>query len=94
MSGSCRSATASTCWPQGSRRPVGIKVAGPDLDVIAEIGQQIEDVIGDVPGTASVYAERVTGGRFIDIDVNRQEAARFGLNIADVHDLSAPRSVA
>jgi Cu(I)/Ag(I) efflux system membrane protein CusA/SilA len=70
----------------GIKTPVGIKVSGPDLDVIAEIGQQIEDVIGDVPGTASVYAERVTGGRFINIDVNRAEAARFGLNIADVHD--------
>lgn len=70
----------------GIKTPVGIKVSGPDLDVIAEIGQQIEDVIGDVPGTASVYAERVTGGRFINIDVNRREAARFGLNIADVHD--------
>ena len=70
----------------GIKTPVGIKVSGPDLDVIAEIGQQIEDVIGDVPGTASVYAERVTGGRFINIDVNRTEAARFGLNIADVHD--------
>lgn len=70
----------------GIKTPVGIKVSGPDLDVIAEIGQQIEGVIGDVPGTASVYAERVTGGRFINIDVNRTEAARFGLNIADVHD--------
>jgi Cu(I)/Ag(I) efflux system membrane protein CusA/SilA len=70
----------------GIKTPVGIKVSGPDLDIIAEIGQRIEDVIGDVPGTASVYAERVTGGRFINIDVNRTEAARFGLNIADVHD--------
>ena len=70
----------------GIKTPVGIKVSGPDLDIIAEIGQQIEDVIGEVPGTASVYAERVTGGRFINIDVNRRDAARFGLNIADVHD--------
>ena len=71
----------------GIKTPVGIKVAGPDLDVIAEIGQQIEDVIDEVPGTASVYAERVTGGRFVDIDVDRREAARFGLNVADVHDV-------
>lgn len=71
----------------GIKTPVGIKVAGPDLDVIAEIGEQIEGVIETVPGTASVYAERVTGGRFVDIDVDRLEAARFGLNFADVHDV-------
>ncbi|MHA6287147.1 efflux RND transporter permease subunit [Maricaulis sp. CAU 1757] len=71
----------------GIKTPVGIKVAGPDLAVIAELGQEIETIISGVPGTASVYAERVTGGRFIDIDVNRTEAARFGLNIADVHDV-------
>tara|TARA_R110000744_G_scaffold91550_3_gene177637 strand:- start:67251 stop:70421 length:3171 start_codon:yes stop_codon:yes gene_type:complete len=71
----------------GIKTPVGIKIAGPDLAVIAEIGQQIEDIIEGVPGTASVYAERVTGGRFVDIDLNRLEAARFGLNVADVHDV-------
>jgi len=71
----------------GIKTPVGIKVAGPDLDVIAEIGEQIEGVIETVPGTTSVYAERVTGGRFVDIDVDRLEAARFGLNVADVHDV-------
>ena len=68
----------------GIKTPIGIKVAGPDLNVIGEIGQQIETVMKDVPGTASVYAERVTGGRFIDIDIKREEAARFGLNVADV----------
>jgi len=71
----------------GIKTPVGIKIAGPDLAVIAEIGQEIEDIIAGVPGTASVYAERVTGGRFVDIDLNRLEAARFGLNVADVHDV-------
>ncbi|MEC9346616.1 MAG: efflux RND transporter permease subunit [Pseudomonadota bacterium] len=71
----------------GIKTPVGIKVAGPDLETIAGIGERIEDVIREVPGTASVYAERVTGGRFVDIDVNRREAARFGLNVADVHDV-------
>jgi Cu(I)/Ag(I) efflux system membrane protein CusA/SilA len=55
--------------------------------VIADIGRQIEQVLQSVPGTTSVYAERVTGGRFVDIDVNREAAARFGLNIADVHDV-------
>jgi len=68
----------------GIKTPIGIKVAGPDLDVIGEIGQEIEKLIKDVPGTASVYAERVTGGRFVDVDIKREEAARFGLNVADV----------
>ena len=71
----------------GIKTPVGIKVAGPDLDVIARVGEDIERIIRTVPGTASVYAERVTGGRYVDIDVNRLAAARFGLNIADVHDI-------
>jgi Cu(I)/Ag(I) efflux system membrane protein CusA/SilA len=71
----------------GIKTPVGIKIAGPDLDVIARIGREIEDVIEAVPGAASVYAERVTGGRFVDIDINRLEAARFGLNVADLHDV-------
>ncbi|MAT82950.1 MAG: CusA/CzcA family heavy metal efflux RND transporter [Gammaproteobacteria bacterium] len=71
----------------GIKTPVGIKVAGPDLDVIAEIGERIERVIGALPGTASVYSERVTGGRYITADVDRLAAARFGLNIADVHDI-------
>lgn len=71
----------------GIKTPVGVKVAGPDLNVIAEVGRDIENVLQDVDGTASVYAERVTGGRFIDVDINREAAARFGLNIADVHDI-------
>jgi len=71
----------------GIKTPVGVKVAGPDLNVIAEVGRDIETALRDVDGTASVYAERVTGGRFIDVDVNREAAARFGLNIADVHDI-------
>ncbi|PHS21310.1 MAG: CusA/CzcA family heavy metal efflux RND transporter, partial [Robiginitomaculum sp.] len=71
----------------GIKTPVGIKVAGPDLNVIGDIGEKIETVIKTVPGTASVYAERVTGGRFVDIDIRRAEAARFGLNVADVQDV-------
>ncbi len=71
----------------GIKTPVGIKISGPDLAVIAEIGQRIEQVLPSVGGTSSVYAERVTGGRFVDIDVDREAAARFGLNIADVHDV-------
>ncbi|PCJ70591.1 MAG: CusA/CzcA family heavy metal efflux RND transporter [Rhodobiaceae bacterium] len=71
----------------GIKTPVGVKIAGPDLAVIAEVGREIEQVLQSVPGTTSVYAERVTGGRFIDIDIDRETAARFGLNIADVHDV-------
>lgn len=71
----------------GIKTPVGVKVAGPDLDVIASVGRDIETVLQGVDGTSSVYAERVTGGRFIDIDIDREAAARFGLNIADVHDV-------
>jgi Cu(I)/Ag(I) efflux system membrane protein CusA/SilA len=71
----------------GIKTPVGVKVAGPDLEVIAQIGRDIENALRDMHGVSSVYAERVTGGRFIDVDVDREAAARFGLNIADVHDI-------
>ncbi|NRA69690.1 MAG: efflux RND transporter permease subunit [Gammaproteobacteria bacterium] len=68
----------------GIKTPVGIKIAGPKLTVIEGIGQQLERILGDVPGTASVYSERVVGGRYIKVDIKREKAARYGLNIADV----------
>jgi Cu(I)/Ag(I) efflux system membrane protein CusA/SilA len=71
----------------GIKTPVGIKVAGPDLEVIERIGRQVEQVLGAVPGTASVYSERVAGGRYIDVDIDRQRAARYGLNIAEIQDI-------
>ncbi|MDT8437868.1 MAG: CusA/CzcA family heavy metal efflux RND transporter [Wenzhouxiangellaceae bacterium] len=71
----------------GIKTPVGVKIAGPDLDVIARLGGEIERVLKDLPGTASAYSERVTGGRYITVDVDRAAAARFGLNIADVHTI-------
>ena len=71
----------------GIKTPVGIKVAGPDLDTIQEIGQRIEEVVQQVSGTASAYSERVAGGRYITIDIDRSAAARFALNIADVQDV-------
>ena len=71
----------------GIKTPVGVKVAGPDLGVIERIGQQIESVLQDVDGTVSVYSERVAGGRYIDVDIDRQRASRFGLNINDVQDV-------
>ena len=71
----------------GIKTPLGIKVAGADLQVIEDIGYRIEQALRDVPGTASVYAERVTGGRYITIDINRISAARLGLNIDDIQDI-------
>ena len=71
----------------GIKTPVGIKVAGPDLNVIERIGKEIERILGPVEGTASVYSERVAGGRYVEVDIDRERAARFGMNIADVHDI-------
>ena len=71
----------------GIKTPVGIKVAGPDLEVIERIGQDLERVLANVDGTASVYSERVAGGRYVDVDIDRKRASRFGLNIKDVQDI-------
>lgn len=73
----------------GIKTPVGVKVAGPDLAVIEKIGVSLESVLQDIPGTTSVYSERVAGGRYININIDRTEAARFGLNIADVQQVIA-----
>ena len=73
----------------GIKTPVGIKIAGPELVQIQQIGQQLEDILKDVPGTASVYSERVAGGRYIKVDIMREKAARYGLNIADVQQVVA-----
>ena len=73
----------------GIKTPVGIKVAGPDLKKIQEIGQQLEKILADVPGTASVYSERVAGGRYIKVGILRAQAARYGLNIADIQQVIA-----
>ena len=71
----------------GIRTPVGIKIFGQDLNTIQEIGQEIERVVGMVPGTASVYAERAVGGYYIDFQIKREEIARYGLTIKDVQDV-------
>ncbi|MEE4134770.1 MAG: CusA/CzcA family heavy metal efflux RND transporter, partial [Desulforhopalus sp.] len=71
----------------GIRTPLGIKVAGPDLAVIETIGGQLEEAIRHLPGTSSVYSERPTGGRYLEIDIDRSAAARYGLNIADVQEV-------
>lgn len=71
----------------GIKTPVGLKLMGDDLQTLSEIGEQVEAVIGEVPGTASVYAERVTGGNYLDYKINREEAARYGLTVGDVQDV-------
>ncbi len=73
----------------GIKTPVGIKIAGPELTEIQAIGKQLEIILIDVPGTASVYSERVAGGRYIKVDIQREKAARYGLNIADVQQVVA-----
>ncbi|MBC8209592.1 MAG: efflux RND transporter permease subunit [Gammaproteobacteria bacterium] len=71
----------------GIKTPVGIKVAGPELAQIEIIGKRLEQVLKKVQGTASVYSERVTGGRYITANINRDNAARYGLNIADIQQV-------
>lgn len=68
----------------GIKTPVGIKISGPDLTTLEKIGKDVEAVIKQVPGTLSAYAERTVGGNYLDITINRQEAARYGLNIDDI----------
>ncbi|WP_194954602.1 efflux RND transporter permease subunit [Sphingopyxis solisilvae] len=71
----------------GIKSPVGIKVAGSDVAEIDRTAKRIEAVVRKVPGVASALAERLTGGRYIDVDIDRAAAARFGLNVADVQAL-------
>ncbi|RLQ22457.1 CusA/CzcA family heavy metal efflux RND transporter [Seongchinamella sediminis] len=73
----------------GIKTPVGIKVAGPDLTVIEDIGKQLEDILAAVPDTASVYSERVAGGRYIKVDIDRSRAARYGMSITDIQQVVA-----
>ena len=68
----------------GVRTPIGIKIFGADLKKIEELGTHLEMILKDVPGTRSIYAERVAGGYFVDFDLNRDEIARYGLSVADV----------
>jgi Cu(I)/Ag(I) efflux system membrane protein CusA/SilA len=71
----------------GIKTPVGVKVGGADLGVIESIGKDIETVLLNIEGTASAYAERVAGGRYVTVDINREAASRYGLNIDDVQDV-------
>ena len=71
----------------GIKTPVGVKVSGADLSVIEKIAVEVERAVSDVPGTASAYAERPVGGRFIDVDIDREASARYMLSIKDVQDV-------
>jgi Cu(I)/Ag(I) efflux system membrane protein CusA/SilA len=71
----------------GIKTPVGIKVAGPDLATLEALGSRIEALLRDVPGTQSVYAERVVGGNYLDFEIDRREIARYGLTVGDVQDV-------
>jgi Cu(I)/Ag(I) efflux system membrane protein CusA/SilA len=73
----------------GIKSPVGVKVAGTSLQELDRIAAQIERTVKNVPGVSSALAERLTGGRYIDVDINRDTAARYGLNIADVQSVVA-----
>ncbi len=71
----------------GIKTPVGIKLAGPDLATLERLGKEIETVIREVPGTLSVYAERVMGGNYLDFSIDRDAIARYGLTTGDVQDV-------
>jgi len=70
----------------GMRTPVGVKIFGPDLDELQRIGTEVERILRDVPGTRSAVAERGASGYYLDIEVDRAAAARYGLNVMDVQD--------
>lgn len=71
----------------GVKSPVGVKVLGPDLAVINRLTAEVERVVKPVAGVTSAFAERLDGGRYIDVDIDREQAARYGLNIADVQSV-------
>ena len=73
----------------GIKSPIGVKVAGTNLMEIDTVTQTVERVAKGVPGVSSALAERLTGGRYIDVDIDRKAAARYGLNIADVQSIVA-----
>jgi len=71
----------------GIKTPVGIKISGPDLQTLQDVGREVEAVIRDVPGTLSVYSERVMGGNYLNFDIDRDAIARYGLTVGDVQDV-------
>ncbi len=73
----------------GIKTPVGIKIMGDNLDTLSKVGQEIEAVMRGVPGTSSVFSERLVGGRYIDIEIDREAAARYGLRVEHINDVIA-----
>ena len=71
----------------GIKTPVGIKLAGPDLRVLEDLGSQVEAVIREVPGTRSAYSERTMGGNYLNFAIRRDAIARYGLTVADVQEV-------
>lgn len=71
----------------GIKTPVGIKIAGEDLNVLQDLGKQVEELMKTVPGTRSAYAERSVGGNYVDFIIDREAIARYGLTVADVQDV-------
>jgi Cu(I)/Ag(I) efflux system membrane protein CusA/SilA len=73
----------------GIRTPVGIKIFGPELSELERLGREVEAMVAMVPGTRSVFAERAVSGYYLDIDIDREAAARYGLNVGDVQAVIA-----
>ena len=71
----------------GIKTPIGVKVMGPDLQVLADVSSEVAAVLQDVPGTASAYPDKTLGGNFLDWEIDRLEAARYGLTVGDVQDV-------
>jgi Cu(I)/Ag(I) efflux system membrane protein CusA/SilA len=71
----------------GVRTDLGVKISGKDLDTLEHLAIRSEQILGQVPGAADLYAERTQGGLFVDIDINRNAVARYGINIGDVQDI-------
>jgi Cu(I)/Ag(I) efflux system membrane protein CusA/SilA len=73
----------------GIKSPVGFKILGPDLDVLSRLATEAEAIFKSIPETSSAFAERVTGGYYLDFEINRKEAARYGLTVGDIQDVIA-----
>jgi Cu(I)/Ag(I) efflux system membrane protein CusA/SilA len=71
----------------GIKTPVGVKITGPDLTVLQSLAEETEAILREVPGTSSVFAERVVGGNYLDFVIDRREIARYGLTVGDVQDV-------
>ena len=71
----------------GIKTPVGLKIAGNDLNVLQSLGEEIEAVVRDIPGTLSVFSERTVGGNYFDFEIDREQAARYGLTTGDIQDV-------